>query len=237
MRSRITPPGGGVNMKLVRADVVRGNQLIGSLDRTQYLPSASARLLGNYLCIAHEDGTVLWFDGNLNQTAQTTGEPVEFALADGAWVHVPTQQQAFVPGCTLTAADVSQGAMLVNDALVDLQGRQIIPYGYARIGDAFSDSTMYFPTGYQAVLDNKDYLTFYDETGAVTATSQRIIDFFSQKGFLQHSPIIAVETSKGYALITATHGDVPGVYEDVDISCDGIQILPVKQNGCGAAWT
>lgn len=115
----------GAKMNVLRADVVVDGKMIGSLTRDQYLTSASAGALGEYLFIHHADGRTLFFDKALNQTAEVylAEKPEEeFTEADGKYIHVPTQQVAFCAESTLTDAQVSQTAMLVEDQVIGLQG-------------------------------------------------------------------------------------------------------------------
>lgn len=115
----------GAKMNVVRADVCVGGKLVGSLDRSQYLTSASAGALGEYLYVMHADGRTLFFDKTLKQTAEVvlTEKPEEeFVEVGGKYIHVPTQQVAFCAESTLTEDQVSQKAMLVEDQVIGLQG-------------------------------------------------------------------------------------------------------------------
>ena len=116
----------GAKMNVLRADVAVGGQLVGSLDRSQYLTSATAGVLGDYLYILHKDGRCLFFDKNLTQTAEITltAKPeAEYVQADGGYIHLPTQQAAFCAESTLTADQVSQKAMVIGNELIGLQGQ------------------------------------------------------------------------------------------------------------------
>lgn len=116
----------GAKMNVVRADVCVGGEMIGSLDRSQYLTSASAGALGEYLYVMHADGHTLFFDKTLKQTAEVvlTEKPdEEFAEIGGKYIHVPTQQVAFCAESTLTEAQVSQKAMVIGTDVVGLQGQ------------------------------------------------------------------------------------------------------------------
>ncbi len=116
----------GAKMNVVRADVCVGGELVGSLTREQYLTSASAGALGEYLYVMHEDGRTLFFDKALKQTAEVvlTEKPEEeFAEVGGKYIHVPTQQVAFCAESTLTEAQVSQPVMVIGTDVVGLQGQ------------------------------------------------------------------------------------------------------------------
>ena len=114
-------------MNLLRADVVVGNQMVGSLERGQYMPTASTGLIGDYLYVLHEDGRCVFFDKTLKQTAEiTTAEkPEEFMQVDGKYIHVHTQQPAFCAECTLTEDQVSQTVIVDSLNVIGLQGQVI----------------------------------------------------------------------------------------------------------------
>ncbi len=255
----------GQAMNVLRVDVVRGNELIGTLTREQYVPTATAGLIGDYLYILHADGRCLWFNSALEQTAQTVGEPEEYTLVDGAYIHTPTQQQAFVSTCTLTASEVEQAAMIVDDKLVDLQGNMaadlsgvrmistdikgnylyavtlngegvwnlqgqvLIPDTYARV--ASNAAVGYFPNGYQAAINEEGLLTFIDESGAVSAQFDVPMSQYSYEGYMSNSPIMALDTGNGYTIITATHGQLSEIYDNVDIGYSAQPIICVEKNG------
>lgn len=264
----------GAKMNVVRADVCVGGELVGSLDRSQYLTSAPAGVVGDYLYIYHADGRCLFFDKALNQTAETylTEKPEEeFVLVDGKYVHVPTQQVAFCAESTLTEAQVSQKAMLVGNDVIglqgqvlftltaesnlsadvigdyvdqfaingmdvghglwDLQGNLIVPCKYTLSTSKYSDRS-FFLSGYEACLTMGGDLYFYDTTGAVTAsvTGKGLISI-RLEGLGQGMPIVALKEGAGYTLISATHGVLPGVYEDFDLNFSGVHLAAVCQNG------
>lgn len=266
----------GAKMNVVRTDVAVGGKLVGSLDRSQYLATATAGSLSDYLYILHADGRCLFFDKALNQTAETylTEKPEEeFVLVDGQYIHVPTQQVAFCAESTLTEAQVSQTAMLVDKDVIglqgqllftlpadghlsaqvhgdyidqyaysltsmelghglwDLQGNLIIPCRYDLAPYQYSNRA-FFGSGYEAVLTMGGDLYFYDSTGAVTASVTGMnLNITDRNGFSYGMPILAVQESAGYTLISATHGVLPGVYEDCELHRTGAPLISVCQNG------
>jgi hypothetical protein len=75
-------------------------------------------------------------------------------------------------------------------------------------------------------------LYFYDTTGAVTASvTGKGLRTTALKGFSHGMPILAVQEGAGYTLISATHGVLPGVYEDYDLNFTGAKVISVCQNG------
>lgn len=264
----------GAKMNVVRADVVVDGQMIGSLSRDQYLTSAAAGQLGDYLYIYHADGRCLFFDKALNQTAEVylAAKPEEeFSLVDGKYIHVPTQQVAFCAESTLTEAQVSQTAMLVDKDVIglqgqvlftlpaeghlsadvhgdyvdqfafagmdlghglwDLKGNLLVPCLYDLSANQYSDRP-FFLSGYEAGVTMGGDLYFYDTTGAVTASvTGKGLRTTALKGFSHGMPILAVQEGAGYTLISATHGVLPGVYEDYDLNFTGAHLISVCQNG------
>ena len=264
----------GAKMNVVRADVCVGGELVGSLDRSQYLTSASAGALGEYLYVMHADGRTLFFDKTLKQTAEVvlTEKPdEEFVEVGGKYIHVPTQQVAFCAESTLTEDQVSQKAMLVEDQVIglqgnvlftlpaeghlsanvhgdyvaqfafagmdmghglwDLKGNRVVPCSYDLSANQYSDRP-FFLSGYEAGVTMGGDLYFYDTTGAVTASvTGKGLRTTALKGFSHGMPILAVQEGAGYTLISATHGVLPGVYEDYDLNFTGAKVISVCQNG------
>lgn len=264
----------GAKMNVLRADVAVGGKLVGSLTREQYLTTATAGVLGDYLYILHEDGRCLFFDKALNQTAETwlAAKPSEeYTLVDGKYIHVPTQQAAFCAESTLTEAQATQTAILVDKDVIglqgqvlftlpdeghlsasvhgdyvdhfafsgmdvghglwDLQGKLIIPCRYDLSSNKYS-SQPFFLSGYEAAMTMSGDLYFYDTTGAVTASvTGKGLSTTGLKGFSQGMPILAMKEGAGYTLISATHGVLPGVYEDIDLNTTGVHLVSVCQNG------
>lgn len=263
----------GTKMNMVRADVVIDNQLVGSIARGPYLPTADTGLIGEYLYVLHEDGRCVFFDKNLQITADITlaEKPAEFMLVDGKYIHTPTQQPAFCAECTLTAEQVSQSVIVDGCNVIGLQGeiiatlpseghisakvcnnyvrqysmngssagkslwnaegKELVHFAYDLAGDGSSSSNFYL-SGYQMTLTAEGDLQCYDTTGAVTAELLgQGLKYTSCMGYMEGSPILAIKGESGYALFTATHGLLEGVYEDYDTNYTGAPVLSVCQNG------
>lgn len=117
----------GAKMNMLRADVVIDNKLVGSIPRGPYMPTAKTGVIGEYLYALHEDGRCVFFDKNLQITADITlaEKPTEFMLVDGKYVYTPTQQPAFCAECTLTPDQVTQSVIVDGCNIIGLQGQVI----------------------------------------------------------------------------------------------------------------
>lgn len=255
----------GAKMNISHVDVAYGNQMIGSILRGDYLADCSTGVVGDYLYILHTDGYCIWYDSKLNKTSDYfAGEekPLEFEFQNGKWwYHMPSLRKAFMSESTVTADEVEQSAMIIDNQLVDLKGNVVLTLpenvtasrvegGYAyvettagvglysldgkelipAVNKELADNQVgYFPTGYQGVLDQEGYLRFYDRNGAQTAAfTDYKLATYNLLGFLENSPIMAVNLGDGLALISATNGLLPGRYEKVDIGYYGQQIVAVQ---------
>ena len=117
----------GAKMNMLRADIVIDNKLVGSIPRGPYMPTAKTGVIGDYLYALHEDGRCVFFDKNLQVTADITlaEKPTEFMLVDGKYVYTPTQQPAFCAECTLTPDQVTQSVIVDGCNIIGLQGQVI----------------------------------------------------------------------------------------------------------------
>lgn len=122
---------------VTRTDVLYQGKLIGSLGREDYVKSYMVTNRGAYLGIKQSSTQMLWLDGQFNRTNVTAKDYVSSSEFDGykSIIHSPTQQQAFVAECTLTADQVEQPTWYDSNTgtLLDLQGNVLakdLPYDY-----------------------------------------------------------------------------------------------------------
>lgn len=117
--------GSGMNLNVVRSDVMYKGQIIGSLSREQYQPSCRIGSFGSYMYVCFPDGHCDFYDSQLNKSGiYEAGEktPIEYIFSEGDYYHVPSMQKAFCADCPLTADEVGQCVMPVGGNVVDLQG-------------------------------------------------------------------------------------------------------------------
>ena len=226
----------GEAMKVLRADIVRDGVLLGSLERGPYLATATIYVSGEYICIQHEDGRCLWFDKNLNRTAETFGDPEEFTVVDGAYIHTATQQQAFVPSCTLTNEQVDQAAVLIGNKVIGLQGNCIAEfpentvhslrvagnYCYVSAGGNVGvwnlQGQNVIPLEYSFIGDPYSQYTEYFASGYQAAINgEGKLVFFNEAGEITVKTDLSVSASKNKGLlqdapfVMAKNGDVYAV--------------------------
>ncbi len=253
---------------VTRTDVLYKGELIGSLGREDYIKSYSVSVAGSYLGVKQDSNHMYWLDGNFNRTDVEAKDFVatrEFSeIYKKGIFHNPTQQYAFVEGCTLTPDQVDQSVWLDtstgelldlqgnviasglvydyayyrgncftvkrNDLLgiVDLQGNEIVAPKYEDV--AYQEKGM-FLQGYNAVLDEKGCLSFVDVNGNVTASVDYELSSYDYKGFTVNAPIVAVNNMGKYILISATHGELPGKYDDVMTSTGTHPFIAVQKDG------
>lgn len=237
---------------VTRTDVVYKGQIIGSMDRDDFIKSYTVGVAGPYLYVKRDSTHLYWLDGNFNRMDVEAKDYVatkEFSeIYKKGIFHNPTQQYAFVEGCTLTPDQVGQSVWLDADKglLLDLQGNVIasgLAYDFAYfrsnyfivkqdglngivdfqgnviVEPKYEDIPYHedgmFLLGYNALLDEKGRLSFVDTTGKVTASVDYELTSYDYKGYSYNSPIVAVKNMGKYILISATHGELPGKYEDV----------------------
>ena len=121
--------------------------------------------------------------------------------------------------------------MDLGHGLWDLKGNLLVPCLYDLSANQYSDRP-FFLSGYEAGVTMGGDLYFYDTTGAVTASViGKGLRTTALKGFSHGMPILAVQEGAGYTLISATHGVLPGMYEDYDLNFTGAHLISVCQNG------
>lgn len=246
-------------------DVYHDGKLLGSLSREQYIPSTwDEGTTAGYLYLKSGQGNGMYIDGDFNiitvpdklVTSEFTQE-----YEKGAF-HNPTQQWAYIAGCTLTPEDVTAPVFYhdKSDSLLDLQGNviktNVLYDGVRAEGDYFSirKSQLYgimdlqgnvivdtiykqlggedlFLSEYQPALTQEGHLHFLDKQGNVVARAEYPLDANRYRGFASGALFACVDNMGQYLIITATHGELPTMYQDVKVPRAGQEILVVKKDG------
>lgn len=116
----------GLKLNIVCADVLHNGKLIGTLDRTQYLPSCTIKGLGDYLGVMFEDGACYYYNDKLELTGEyfeKVEEPQEYYFDPNSITHLPSLREAFAQGTSLTAEEVERSLLIINDEVVDVCGK------------------------------------------------------------------------------------------------------------------
>lgn len=254
---------------ITRTDVLYKGKLIGSLGREDYIKSYHVYTAGSYLGIRRDNYHMYWLDSSFNRTEVESKDIVVSREYTDVYkkgvLHNPTQQYAFVKGCTLTPDQVDQSIWLdtstgnlldlqgnviasglVYDSasfhgnylivrrnglygIVDLKGNEIVAPEYEEI--AYGNDGM-FTLGYNALLDEKGNLSFVDVNGNVTASvDYELTSSYDYKGFSFNAPIMAVKNMGKYILISATHGELPGKYDDALTPSGTSPFIAVQKDG------
>ncbi|MBQ4640419.1 MAG: WG repeat-containing protein [Clostridia bacterium] len=102
-------------------------QKAGTLARADYSSSISA--YGNYICVTNTARERIFYNSKMEKSpyeAEYSGEYDEvYKNRAYTYYHQGTGQQAFVPGCTLTADEVEQAYMYEAGKILDLQGNVV----------------------------------------------------------------------------------------------------------------
>ena len=115
------------------------------------------------------------------------------------------------------------------DGIIGLDGREIVPPMYKEISTSLNSEL--FGSGYNAVVDEKGCLSFFNTKGQVTAAVDYELSYSDYKGFNYNAPIIAVSNMGKYIIITATHGELPEKYEDFRVGNEKQAIIAVMKDG------
>lgn len=111
--------------------------------------------------------------------------------------------------------------------IMDDKGNEIVAPVYKDI----SANDGMFLGGYNAVLDSKGCLSFVDPAGNVTASVDYELSYSDYKGYTYNAPIVAVKNMGKYMLISATHGQLPGMYEDMLTPHGQHKFIAVQKDG------
>lgn len=115
----------------IRTDLFSDGRIIGTLNRDEYLPTYTEGSAGNYFYVKETSEKGYFLDKSLNKYVVngylSASSEYEYDYKTKSVKHVPTQQKAFCPECTLTAEDVKCPVWYDDntDSLLDLQGNVI----------------------------------------------------------------------------------------------------------------
>ena len=112
--------------------------------------------------------------------------------------------------------------------IVDLKGNVIVPPMYKEI--PYHDDGM-FLLGYNALLDEQGRLSYVDRNGNITASVDYELSSYDYKGFTFNSPIVAVKNMGKFILISASHGELPGKYDDALTPTGSSPFVAVQKDG------
>ena len=166
-----------------------------------------------------------------------TGDQVEqhvwYDSTEG--VILDLQGNVLASGLAYDYAYFRQDAFVVKkdglSGVIDLAGNVIVPLAYKEIASPSNGGL--FDWGYVAAMDAQGRLFYYSESGEISASvAYEMTSSSDYKGFTYGSPIVAVKNLGKYMLISATHGELPGSYDDVSINA-ARPIAVVKQ---GEYW-
>jgi len=233
-------------------DVYYKGQLVGSFSRMEY---DYAYAYGSYLYVRDREENSAYFDSAMTKSEYTDGSyysEYHYDYSTGAVWHCGSNQQAFVPGCTLTSADVEQDLYEIDDQVLDLQGNVVFEIGdeWSLLTDFTGDyAVAYNSEDKEGVIDRSgnivlpceyDDIQYYDgilvggyqvvvkdgKVGFVDANGNVTCEFkYGENNFDSlNSPICALQDMEGqYIVLSAAIGELPERYADVRTSYD---------NGC-----
>ena len=232
----------------------------GSLSRTEYEYAAPH---GAFLYVKDKLGNFSYYDSAFNKSAYTgdggSAEYEENFIDHSVW-HLGSNQQAFVPGCTLTPDDVDQDIYCINNQFFDLQGNLLFvgasPYDRVRdfAGDyaavtAFGKYGLINRQGEEVVPCAYDSISCYDvymsagyqfvikdgKVGYVDAQGNETTEFKYGKDLVpvETSPFTYLKNLENKIIvISAAIGELPDLYDDVQMSSnmDGCPLIVVEKN-------
>ncbi|MBQ4581039.1 MAG: WG repeat-containing protein [Clostridia bacterium] len=114
-----------------RCDLFCDGRIIGTLNRDEYLPTYTEGSAGNYFYVKESSEKGYFLDKNMNKYVVngylSASSEYEYDYKTKSVTHVPTQQKAFCPECTLTAEDVKCPIWYDDNTgnVLDLQGNVI----------------------------------------------------------------------------------------------------------------
>lgn len=174
-------------------DIFFNGALIGSLGRMEY---DYAYAYGDYLYVCDREDNSHFYNSAFEKSAYTDGDYYdEYNYdyeSDEIW-HAGSNQQAFVPGCTLTSDEVEQDLYeMDNGKVVDLQGNVV----FDTDGEYWLYSEFY---GDYAVVSNDDgLLGVVDRNGKlVLACEYDEIEYYDGL-FLQDYQCVVKDGKVGY---------------------------------------
>lgn len=248
---------------IVSVDMYFEGKLVGTLPRVAYTDYASA--MGDYIRIRNRDGEYVFYDKALKKSdyATESHSEYEYVYKTNQVFHVPSGQEAFVPGCTLTADEVTVPYYEVKGAITDLQGNVVFrtPYyvskitkDYVKVND--SNSRLYGIMDLQGnvivpILYNSIYDTYsaYDTSnpfGFYAAVKDGKFGYVNSKGdetceFKYSNDIVRSGDLFSYLqdltgeniVLSAAVGQFPQTYKEIRRISSSACPLIIVQNSAG----
>ena len=180
-------------------DVYFDGNKIGTLDRMAVDGYPSA--YGAYLQVKDREGNYKFYDSSFTAREGSYSE-YDKDYRTGTITHVPSGQQAFVPGCTLTPEDVKTSVQEVKGKLVDLQGNELADVsGYYYVGT--------IEGGLVQVKSREDKYGLLDYSGNEILPCQYDSLGYDLEGAAKMGYIYAVKDDKG-GFVSLTTGQETG---------------------------
>ena len=230
-------------------------KMVGSLPRAEWTDMMT---YGDYIAVRDRKGNRSWYNKDFVRSESTNLSEFEYDYTNKVYIHTPTQQPAFTPGCTLSEDEVRQTVMLTpEDLLVDLQGNVLADLsGYFSV-TMENDSPLIVvcnEEGKRGVADltGKEVLPLIYESvhmdkqpvarGYVRAVKDGKDGFVNlstgeEAGFEYEAysgrtdgVFICMEGEKGITLVTAGAGALPETFQKVN-SNNGFYALVTKEDG------
>lgn len=151
--------GSGGKFYLVEAyDVYYCGALAGTLGRLDYYGSYAR---GSYLYVRNQEQDYVYYDSTLTPSGYESKYPSysEYEDCGNKIMHRGSNQQAFVPGCTLTVDDVEIAYCVIDGYVVDVQGNQL-----GAVNPDYADNVGDFIGDYAHFSENRKY-GLIDKTG------------------------------------------------------------------------
>lgn len=236
--------GNGAFYMVEAYDVYHCGKLVGVLGRLDYYQSS---VRGDYLYVRDHNGAYHYYNSALKESGYQADYPgySEYDELRSGKYHQGSGQQAFVPGCTLTADAVEEAYSVVNGAIVDLQGNEVgrvsLPqeatiYGfigdYTRVKSDGKYGLMHY-TGRMAIPCEYDDIAYSDsffqggyqlvekngKLGYVNENGEVTCDFKYAEGSWDNaykSPLNSVTDMEGNVIVlSGAVGELPDRYAEV----------------------
>ena len=211
------------------ADIYFDKQLVATVDREVYAGYAQA--FGAFLRADGASGQASFING-AGEIIPTDsyGEydsSYDYDTETYTYIHIPTGQQAFVPECTLTIADVDQPFLLEGTRLLDLQGNVVCEYpreygstptfeyglaavscsdDYSKYGVVNLSGEELVPLAYEGMYSSLEYLANFDYCflkkddllGAVDINGNETVPFqYDPSSAYTYGPFLRVDNEDG----------------------------------------
>ena len=141
------------------ADIFYRDEKVGTLPRDEWGYTETA---GDYIRIENKEGLKNWYNKSFIKSDAPDSFSREYRRDDdtGAMLHLGSNQEAFVPGCTLVPEEVRQSIRISPDMkILDLQGNVL--------GDlsAYQDASLDVDSGFIVVTNKKGKQGVVGRTG------------------------------------------------------------------------